>query len=52
MEEYALNYKYSDCTPEEIKERKKERMKLFFRNINLLNDYFVNPTKDWRDLVK
>ena len=46
MTEYALNYKYADGDFNEIDERKKERKKLFFRNINLLNDYLVNPMKD------
>ena len=51
IEEYALNYLYPNHFSEVIKEKYKKRFKELFRHINLLNDYLVNPTKDWRELV-
>ena len=52
IEEYVLNHKYPDTWSEEDIKRNRESTEKFFKRTNLLNDYFVNPTKDWRELMK
>jgi len=51
IEEYIINYKYPDGWSEDRIKRDIEIKKRFLKNYNLLNDYLVNPTKDWRELV-